>query len=856
MYCHRITYNFRCFILLASLMALFGCGGSTTEDMADNAKIITGTIAIPSTVMIDSDVNDTNAAYQSNDSIKTAQSLPNPVSVGGYVNRPGSGPQGRSHLQGDIDDYFKTTLLEGQVVRLVVGKQEDIDISEENNLELSLTNTLGEVFVSQRSGTTKSLTVGTTGEYYIRVRALSGASNYLLNLNLDSLQSVAVQSSEQLIHKDLDITREFVPGEVIVKFRNNTQAVLPAAKVGLLRKKAGGRGRSTLFTLDENTNDISPASQGRKRENLKRKTLDIIKSLRQRSDVESARPNYIRRASAIPNDPYYAYQWHYPQINLPQAWEITTGARIDGGEVIVAVIDTGILPDHPDLQGRLVAGYDFIRDTHNSGDGDGIDDNPYDQGDGDHTPSSFHGTHVAGTVAAASNNNLGVAGVAWDAKVMPLRVLGKDGGTDYDIEQAIRYAAGLENDSGRIPAQKADVINLSLSGITDSTVPPEAFVLARQAGVIIVAAAGNEASDQLNYPASLNGVVSVSAVGIDKNIAYYSNYGSTVDLAAPGGNTVTDLDSNGFADGVLSTLAVEEVNIEYLYAFYQGTSMAAPHVAGVVALMKAVYPGMTPQQFDQWLESGLLTEDLGITGRDNDYGYGLIDAHKAVEIASNAYGNNLSELEPVIDASVSVLNFSDNQNELSFTLRNSGGGYLTISDIHNEDTTGWLEIVPVAVNESGLGEYSAVLNRAALPNQGIATAVIAVESSAGTLRLPVLAISDNQLSQRDAGVHYIQLIDVSSGLVVKQVRSVAINEQYSFSIEDIPYGNYILLAGSNPDNNGFICDAAEACGQYPSVGIVEEITINQSSPPVANFNFETNFNQIAISQGRKAQYLR
>jgi serine protease len=858
----------RLLCIVSILMLFFSCSGkSSDEEITGTDKVIAGTITISGIVTMDSDVNDTNAAYSSNDTISNAQPIPNPTVVGGYVNRPGAGSEGRSTQQGDVDDYFQTTLLAGQTIRLLTGNPGD-NSRGLNNLDLSLLNPNGEIFNSFDAGNSKTVTVGTTGEYYIRVAALSGASNYLLHISLDAFQADVTGTHQQILNQslpaqpensDLDINKAFVPGEIIVKFKQLPQKVFLSSAGNTLRKKAGSLGRNSLYQIERSTNSVSftkSTNSANDNKDLKQQTLDVIKELRRRPDVDSARPNYIRYPKVIPNDPYYVYQWHFPQINLPQAWETTTGIAVDGNDVVVAVIDTGILPDHPDLQGQIIEGYDFIRDISNADDGDGLDENPFDEGDGTFVPSTFHGTHVAGTIAALSNNSLGVAGIAWGAKIMPLRVLGKQGGTDYDIEQAIRYAAGLENDSGRLPTQPADVINLSLGGITDSTTPPEAFALAREAGVIIVAAAGNEASNHLSYPASLDGVVSVSAVGIDKAVTEYSNFGRTIDVAAPGGSTATDLNGDGYVDGVLSTLAIENDTLEYLYAFYQGTSMAAPHVAGVVALMKSVYRDMTPKRFDQWLASGLLTSDLGSPGRDNYYGHGLIDAYKAVSVASSAAENSLAEPVPVLSANKTVLNFSHDQTQLTFTITKSGRGRLSIEEI-NVDSPDWLNIVPLSVDSAGLGTYAANLERDFLPqNTSVVTNSINVVSSTGRLIIPVLALSGSSGYQSNAGVHYVLLIDIDSGQVINQVQATAVNGQYTFAMNDVPFGNYILVAGSNPDNNGNICEVAEACGEYPSIGYVEEVTIDESSSPVSTLNFETGFNQIAIPEGQTVQFVR
>ena len=274
--------------------------------------------------------------------------------------------------------------------------------------------------------------------------------------------------------------------------------------------------------------------------------------------------------------------------------------------------------------------------------------------------------------------------------------------------------------------------------------------------------------------------------------------------------------------------------------------MAAPHVAGVAALMKSVYRQLTPDQYDQWLSSGLMTEDLGKVGRDDLYGNGLIDAYKAISIASSAAGNSLPPVDPRVTASQSILNFSSNRDELQFTINNGGGGSLMINSIQ-DNSGGWLEVAPLSIDSFGLGAYSVSINRLLLDNIIVAhSANITVVSSAGSLTIPVLVLNGSQNYPSDAGVHYIQLVDVESGQILKQVQSIANNGEYTYTLDNIPVGNYILVAGSDPNNSNSICDAAEACGQYYNVGVGELITIDESSPEFLNLNFETNFQPLSI----------
>ncbi len=340
----------------------------------------------------------------------------------------------------------------------------------------------------------------------------------------------------------------------------------------------------------------------------KGKVLKEVEKYKKKDNVIYAEPNYIVRTTLVPNDPgYYPFQWHLDNsnnsgINAEEAWDISTGSG-----VTVAVIDTGIRKGSDLINACFVSGYDFV-----NGDDDPIDDNG-------------HGTHVAGTVAQSTDNDLGVAGVAFNSCLMPIKVLDKRGeGYTSDVAEGVIFAA----DHG------AQVINLSLGGPEDSQALKDALQYASEKGVTIVAAAGNDSSSIPHYPAAYNDyVIAVGATRYDKALSYYSNYGPNIDLVAPGGDMSLDQNGDGYDDGVLQqTFQKLGINIYWAYYFFQGTSMAAPHAAGAAALLIANGNAITPDEVRAALQN--TAQDLGTTGRDDIYGYGLIDAFAALQYST------------------------------------------------------------------------------------------------------------------------------------------------------------------------------------------------------------------------------
>lgn len=387
---------------------------------------------------------------------------------------------------------------------------------------------------------------------------------------------------------------------------------------------------------------------------------DIAARLRADPAVEYAEPDRRLYPSAVPNDPYYSYQWDFKGpadgvaggADLSGAWDVTTG----DSAVVVAVIDTGILP-HADLAGRTLAGYDFISDARTANDGDGRDADPFDPGDWitaeesagtDATGgyfsgcaaanSTWHGTHVAGTLAAAADNSIGVAGINWKSKLLPLRVLGKCGGYSSDIADAIRWAAGMPVSGVPDNPHPAQVINLSLSGAgACGQDEQQAIDAANAAGSIVVAAAGNDnAAAAADHPGNCRGVITVAAADRDGGRSTYSDYGSIVDITAPGG---------GSGSAIYSTLdhGIHAPLYDNSYGFFIGTSMAAAHVSGAISLMLSANYAVTHAMLPR---STVVTKLLGAarafpanTGNDcttDTCGFGLLDTADAVRAVSTA----------------------------------------------------------------------------------------------------------------------------------------------------------------------------------------------------------------------------
>jgi serine protease len=831
---------------IAFLLGSVGGGGG------DGAGAVSGAIFIGEGQVLDSDTKDPNNPWIDNNT--NPQTILIPATVGGNAD----------HIQDRYDVY--RIRIDGPVTIVLAIADPDPFWGD---LDLRLTKTDGTV-IEESTGTDalELIETGTipSGDYYVVVDAYSGSSNYVLSLGITagaSAISALMTSSDALIGN-----ADWISDEIIVKFRSASSVFQSQSEISTLSNHFGitqiSAPQSALALMKVRQSDPSPfllqqqsgskgailtydTEEARKRAH----TLRIIKALNDHPAVEYAEPNYISRISLEPDDRFYGFQWHYPAINLPQAWNITTG----DDSVVVGIIDTGVLINHPDLSGRIlrdgtntVIGYDFISNSNRANDGDGIDPNPNDSGDlafGDR--SSFHGTHVAGTVAAATNNLIGVAGITWQGKIMPLRALGIDGGTDFDIAQCILYAAREDTAWNTDPPPvKADIINLSLgpSNPSCSPLPPisntlrDAVEKALAAGVIVVVAAGNDSCNVPTPLSTVDGVITVSATDIARQRAPYSNFGATIDVAAPGGNTSVDLDADGIRDGVISTLADDgSSTLVYEYGIYQGTSMAAPHAAGVFALMRAVNPALTPANINQLLDGtladpnkGPITIDIGTPGPDNLFGFGLIDAFAAVNIANSIEGGGAGTPPldvPVLSVLPERLNFSFSTGVLQIALNNAGTAEMEITAISSDDP--WLTIdAPDTPFTIPAGSQTATLLTVSVDRSGLAgTYLGSIEiatSNAGNRTVSVSMQVQANVGG-DVGVVYVLVVDPETLETVAQTQTGA-TDGYTYRTPRVPAGTYLIAAGTDKDNDRSVCDAGEACGLFPLVDNPGEVDVS------------------------------
>lgn len=798
-------------------------------DGTANAPSVEFSVVVPSFMQIDSDINDPQALKRSNNTASSAQFLTWPFSVGGFVALPGAAIPGAVSSTGDLKDIYRVRLSAGQSVVLEIDQglgNEDLDL-----YLLTLDETLVDSSVEPKTEAREVVSAPNDGDYLVRVEAYSGAAKYLLISDSTTTAKTTGGSS---------LSKEFQLNHALTSLTEKAKQQLKASSSEAEQRLEGGESTGPLWVFDESPEGSSTTSFLRPRsvtqaqvvgedtssvfslvirssggnpdsirfrdaqQRQKFETLWAIKVLGQQESFKFVEPNFVISAQAVPDDPDYVRQrWHYDLIQLPGAWD----AFIGSDEVVVAVIDSGV-SRHPDLTDNLLSGFDFVSEDP-FGDGNGRDSDPSDPGivrQGTSLRSS-HGTHVAGTIAARGGNKIGGSGVAWRTKILPVRALGGTGsGSLLDILAAMRYAAGLGPTQ---PPRKAAIINLSLGSDTQEC--PQAYQQVidevRAAGVVVVAAAGNSSLNFVGSPANCRGVIAVSALGPQKLLSSYSNYGSLIDVAAPGGD---------FSSSVYSTDIRRENDgpIVFNYSTKSGTSMATPHVAGVLALMKGLNPALTPENFDALLASGAITDDIGVAGFDEFYGRGIVNSIRAVTAAKSP-----PPVTQPLDVVLSPgrMDFGSIVDQISVTVTVTGD--LTgLSRFDLFGPTSWLSLVSVARLDLRNLLYTFAVKRDALPT-GVITSSVVFEAvvTSGNKRFSVpVSVTKNPTSYfGNGGSQYALLWDPIRRLNVGQVSLSATGPSARARILADEPGDYWLIVGADLDNDFFICGLGEPCAAYP-----------------------------------------
>lgn len=643
------------------------------------------------------------------------------------------------------------------------------------------------------------------------VTCASGAGAYTLTLETSSAVPARVATAARAVApaampRVADAVVDYalddpdcVAGRVLVRTvgpRDAALRALAAAGAEIVRTTSGG---TVVVELPSAT--WVPA----------REALAHAARLRALPCVARAEPDAVVRALATPDDPRFGGMWNLSAIGAPAAWDFGYGSS----SVVVGVIDTGIVA-HPDLDAQRVGGYDFVSDPTAAGDGDGRDPDPTDEGalDNRDGTSAWHGSHVAGIVAARGNDGYGVVGVAPGCRVMPLRAIGRGGGTSSDLSDAIRYAAGLVGTAtGPALAAPLRVVNLSLGTSVDVAELHDAVTAAAAAGVLLVASSGNDGGGVL-YPAAYPEVLAVGAVDGRLVHAAYSNTGPSLALCAPGGGFGRDRAADGFEDGILSTVLDEtQAPAAPSWGRLEGTSMAAPHVAGAAALLLSIAPSLTAAQVRTALVS--TCRDLDVAGPDVSTGAGLLQVGEAVRKVLADRGTPNAN-PPRLLLSSGAVRIVEGENVVTVDVMNAGGGTLTVDNVAvgTDGVLPWLSAFATTAAPGApatASQVAIIADRTGLAAGAYAGTVFVRQGSTvlGTVRV-VLEVGPFRFL--GAAVSVV-LRRASTGGVVKSGFATS-DQGYRYVFEGVAPDSYTVRAGTDLDGDGFFCEVGDACGNF------------------------------------------
>lgn len=570
--------------------------------------------------------------------------------------------------------------------------------------------------------------------------------------------------------------------------------------------------------------------------------LDAKEVKAQAPGVKAVARNLKKTGFRTPNDELFGYQWDFDFIHMNAAWDISVG----NPNLVIAIVDSGLVQAHPDINARIardpinntLVGADLISDSGlDVDDIPGRDTNPEDPGD--HlfgAQSSWHGTHIAGTIGAETDNaGEGVAGITWAGQLVPVRVLGDQlSGYDDDIIDGLLWAIGDPDVQG-VPrnVKPARVVNLSLGGPADQASQQVwddviGSIVNDAAGrypqrPIMVAAAGNSDEDANNItPANCAGMITVGATNISGVRASYSNYGSTIDVMAPGGQAGTDLNSDGQDDAILSLAGME-------YDLREGTSMAAPHVTGVVALLLSANDALTQPQVESIIRNsgdqrGLCSEGCGA---------GWLDAMTALLLAGGEI-----QLTPLLVSDTTSVFFAPGIQSRQISVVNLGNAPFTFHTLIEGAQADLFDVSPstgavdVATQPGGRVNLNVTLARADFEAGSANLTIIGEGDATGQQAVVNLGFDDDQ----ERSPRQIQIIEVTAyrqgddGELERVASATARRDQeFAYAIEGLPAGEYQVFAVGDDNQDGVYDAQRESTGAYPQSDAPEWVQLDDDA---------------------------
>ena len=822
----------------------------TVTDIKDTYTI-NGTLYSNRYTAIDGDVQNTlKYTYTENNSASSAQTLLNPTDVIGHIgdnvvdivvieggfcfDNDGDGECDTETLENfDTEDWYKisaapnlaiTLQNEGLIYEDLPDNPGDFYCCDTDSMDIDLLlynedGSLADFSYATDSNTRQVIVLPDTGTYYAVVKANEGHAKYVLTFGSNVTGASSFSSLNKNYAKDRFISyipfgpdyeynqADAVSIDVYPEPNINTKfsQLDDAGFKGLRRFNLSideefGRifGNSYLNDIKDNPEQVQYIKHWKVLQHYR----NIYPKLNLELDLKAKAMNFTK-------DPAWVYQWNLQQIGLETA---LTAIGQETKDVAVAVLDSG----SPNTDSTayttsafLPGGYDFVPFS-NSGDGDDYDGDPTDSS----AATDSHGTHVGTTIAALNDgNNINGFGIG----VVPVRVLGADGtGFVSDITQGLLFAGGLPNGSGTTygGGTPIKVVNMSLgsTGSTCSGGYQGAINDLYDRNISIVSSSGNSGTEEYGSPASCNNVISVAATEATRNRAYYSTYNDLVDIAAPGGDTGADANADGYSDGVLAYGSNEDL------AFYQGTSMASPHVAGAIGILYALVPELLSSQVDALIVDGHLTDDIGAEGKDNEFGYGLLNINKAVTRIIDEEGLDFT----YGSISPGTINLGKQLNSYDIDVTKVGDGELSVASLEN-DIPSAISISEINVDANGFGKYRLNLDRSQLPDGLYSTRTKVtfsndnIQSSTATIQIG----DDRERPYVEYVSTYLWQVDENAGVRTLYFGNDGemVNGEITFNATDIPNGQYYYSFFTYLDN--FITDVGEFVAVYPGPGSSE-----------------------------------